>query len=137
MTIGKPATEDIPRALELARSLGLDYPEMEKDELWVAKEAGRVVGVVALRTHPDWLELCSLGVDPRYRSLGAGRALVEALMAETRGDVYLGTIIPDYFERLDFRRAASVPAAFTERHGSAWCDGCAVERCAVMVRPGS
>jgi N-acetylglutamate synthase-like GNAT family acetyltransferase len=134
MTVRKPATEDIPGALELARTLGLDYPEMEKDELWIAEDGGRVVGLVALRTHPDCLELCSLGVDPGFRSRGAGRALVEALMAEAPAEVHLGTTVPGYFENLGFRRAVSIPATFVEKRRTAWCEGCAVDLCVVMTR---
>ncbi len=137
MTVRTPATEDIPGILELARSLGLDYPGMEADKIWIAEAGGRVVGLVALRTHPDCLELCSLGVDPGFRSRGAGRSLVEALMAEAPAEVFLGTTIPEYFESLGFRRAESIPATFVEKYRTPWCEGCAVDRCAVMVRAGA
>jgi N-acetylglutamate synthase-like GNAT family acetyltransferase len=134
MTVRKPGAGDILKALELARTLGLDYPEMEKDKLWIAEEAGRVVGVVALRTHPDCRELCSLGVDPGFRNLGAGRALVEAVMTEAPGEVHLGTTVPGYFEKLGFQPAAPVPGSLAAKRSSAWCEGCDIDRCTVMVR---
>lgn len=134
MTVQKSGEQDLSRAVELARSLGLDYPGMEADRLWIAEDEGRIVGVVALRTHPGWLELCSLGVDPRHRNRGVGRALIEALMKEAPGEVHLGTLVPEYFKKQGFEKTEAVPAAFAERHDTAWCEGCAVGRCVVMKK---
>jgi GNAT superfamily N-acetyltransferase len=59
----------------------------------VAEEGGEVIGLVALKKQPDCLELCGLGVDPRFERKGVGKALVEA-RAEARGDVCLVAVIP-------------------------------------------
>jgi N-acetylglutamate synthase-like GNAT family acetyltransferase len=134
MRVRKALPEDIPAAVALARRLELDYPEMAADPLWVAVEDGHVVGLVALRSHADCRELCALGVDPRLRGRGTAKALVEALMAEAPGAVHLTTVIPGFFETCGFRVAADVPATFPARRGTAWCDGCARERCTVMLR---
>lgn len=107
---------------------------MESDRLWVAEESGEVVGIIALKEHPDCLELCALGVEPRSRGKGIGRALVEALMAEAPGDVHLATVIPGFFESCGFARTPDVPATFPAKRKTSWCEGCPRERCAVMVR---
>jgi N-acetylglutamate synthase-like GNAT family acetyltransferase len=134
MRVRKARSEDIPRAVELARSLGLDYPGMESDRLWVAEESGLIAGLVALKKHPDCLELCGLGVDSRFRGKGVGKALVEALMAESPGDVHLATVIPGFLEACCFEKTMAVPATFPEKRKTAWCEGCPQERCTVMVR---
>ncbi|MGZ5423943.1 MAG: GNAT family N-acetyltransferase [Candidatus Aminicenantales bacterium] len=135
MQIRRVRQKEIPDAVELARSLNLDYPGMEADPLWVAKDAGEIVGLVALKTHPDCLELCALGVDPRFEGQGVGRALVEALGAEAPGDVYLATIIPGFFESLGFHIIkAGIPATLPAKRTTTWCEGCPQERCAVMLR---
>jgi len=122
-------------AVGFARSLDLDYPGMEADELWVAEDDGRVAGLVALKKHPDCLELCALGVDPVSRGKGAAKALVEALVAEAPGDVHLATIIPGFFEACGFRVIEeAVPATFPAKRKTAWCEGCPRERCTVMMR---
>jgi N-acetylglutamate synthase-like GNAT family acetyltransferase len=127
--------EETGRAVELARKLGLDYPGIEGDALWIAEEDGRVAGLVALKAHADCLELCGLGVDPAFRGRGLARALVEALMAEAPGEVHLATIIPEFFERCGFRIIKKgIPATFPARLGTAWCEGCPRERCVVMRR---
>jgi N-acetylglutamate synthase-like GNAT family acetyltransferase len=134
MRVRKSLPEDIPAAVALARQLDLDYPGLEADRLWVAVENGLVIGLVALKTHPDCLELCALGVDPERRGKGTAKALVEALMAEAPGPVHLATVIPGFFEACGFRAAADIPAAFPAKRQTSWCDGCRRDLCTVMTR---
>ena len=137
MRVRKAGETDLPSILELAKSLNLDYPGLDKDGLWVADDEGRIVGLVALKKHPDCLELCALGVEPARRGLGIARALVEALMASAPGDVHLATVIPDFFEACHFERTLEVPRSFIDKRKTSWCDGCDARLCAVMVRKAS
>jgi len=134
MRVRKCRPEDVPRAVDLARKLSLDYPGIEADRLWVAEEAGAVIGVVALKEQPDCHELCALGVDPKFREKGVGKALIEALMADALGRVHLATIIPEFFETCGFEKSGDIPATFPEKRKTPWCDGCPQELCTVMSR---
>lgn len=134
MRVRKALPEDIPPAIELARTLGLDYPDMGTDALWVADDGERLIGLVALKKHDDCLELCALGVHPDRRGRGVAKALVEALMAGTPGDVHLATVIPGFFEASGFLRARDIPATFPAKRETFWCAGCPQERCTVMLR---
>ena len=107
---------------------------MEADHLWVVEESGTIAGLVVLKEHPDCLELCGLGVDPDFRERGVGKDLVEALMAEAPGDVHLATVIPGFFERCGFERAADIPATFPAKRNTPWCEGCPQDLCTVMLR---
>jgi N-acetylglutamate synthase-like GNAT family acetyltransferase len=122
-------------AVELARKLGLDYPGLESDPLWIAEKDGQAIGLVALKKHPDCLELCALGVDPVFRGKGVAKALVEALMDEATGDVHLATVIPRFFESCGFHIIKeAIPLAFPAKRQTAWCEGCPQQRCTVMLR---
>jgi len=136
MSVRKARPEDVGSAVELARRLGLDYPGLEDDPLWVAEGPdGRMVGLVALKTHLDCLELCALGVDTGERGRGIAKALVEVLMAEAPGPVHLATVIPGFFAACGFRTIANdIPATFPAKRQTAWCEGCPRERCTVMLR---
>lgn len=138
MRVRKTGPGEAGPAVELAGRLGLDYPGMDRDELWVAEEAAEVVGLVALKRHPDCLELCALGVAPAWRGRGAAKALVEALMAAAPGDVHLATVIPAFFASLGFEAVAEdIPPAFPAKRGTSWCEGCDQSRCTVMRRKAS
>lgn len=134
MRVRKSLPEDIPAAAALARRLGIDYPGLESDRIWIAEDSGQLVGLVALKTHPDCLELCALGVDPDHRGRGVAQALVEALMADAPGAVHLATVIPRFFEACGFRVTQDVPATFPAKRKTPWCDGCPQELCTVMAR---
>ncbi|MGD1008958.1 MAG: GNAT family N-acetyltransferase [Candidatus Aminicenantales bacterium] len=134
MRVRKALPEDIPQAVSLAGSLGLDYPGMDKDRIWVAEEDRRIVGIVGLKKHPDCLELCALGIEAAHRGRGVAKALVATLMAEAPGDVHLATVIPGFFETCGFEKAAVVPATFPEKRRTSWCEGCDARLCTVMVR---
>ncbi len=135
MRVHKIEQGEAAPAVELARSLDLNYPGMEADELWVAEDDGRIVGVVALKAHTDCLELCALGVDHRFRGRGIAKALVEALVATSPGDVHLATTIPGFFESCGFHIIKeAIPTTFPARRKTDWCEGCPQERCTVMMR---
>ena len=134
MRVRKCLLEDVPRAVDLARSLDLDYPGMEADQLWVAEEGEDVIGLVALKEHPDCLELCSLGVEAKSREKGVGKTMVEALMAEAPGDVHLATVIPGFFEAHGFEKCTDIPATFPAKRKTSWCEGCPRDLCTVMLR---
>jgi len=133
--IRRASDKDIPGAVALARRLGLDFPGLERDALWVAGEGAEIAGLVALKEHPDCRELCALGVDPAHRGRGLAKKLVEALMAEAPGDVHLATVIPGFFEGCGFLIIRTgIPAAFPAKRRTAWCEGCPQDRCTVMRR---
>jgi N-acetylglutamate synthase-like GNAT family acetyltransferase len=133
MRVREAGPKDFLLLRRLARSLNLDYPGMENDRLWVAEEGGAIVGLVALKTHPDCLELCALGVDPAHRRKGLAKALVEALMAEAGAEVHLATVIPAFFEARGFSVTEAVPEAFAAKRRTDWCKGCDVKSCRVMI----
>jgi N-acetylglutamate synthase-like GNAT family acetyltransferase len=131
--IRKASPGDFPGIRRLASALGLDYEDMEADPFWIVADDGRTIGQVGLKSHADSDELVALGVEPSRRSEGWGRRLVEALMAEARGPVYLATLIPGFFETCGFRRTAEAPPGILNKPAS-WCEGCPRTGCTVMVR---
>jgi len=132
MPIRKARLADRPAVRRLAESLGLDYPGMEAGPVWVAEADGAIVGIVGLLEHADCRELVALGVDPDHRHGGLGRRLVEALAADTDGDIYLATVIPEFFARCGFVPVREAPAGLAK--DPAWCEGCDKDKCTIMLR---
>lgn len=88
----------------------------------VVESGGDVVGCGALHFYGDDLaEVRSIAVARELQGRGAGRLVVEALLAEARqhrvGRVCLFTRIPDYFARLGF-----VPVAHESLPQKIWKD---------------
>jgi len=122
---------DFVQIRSLAAAYDLDYSDMEADDFWVAVEGKRIVGVCGLKKHPDCRELCSLGVAESFLKKGLGKKLVSALLDASSGDVFLTTIIPDYFEKLGFEPADRVPPSMVKPEE--WCGDCPRDRCRVLV----
>lgn len=134
MQVRKVRPPDFPRILELARSYGLDYHNMEGDDFWVAEKNGRITGICGLKIHADCQELCSLGVEEDDRGRGVAGKLVRTLLRNVQGQIYLATIIPEFFERFGFKKTNRIPPSMIRK--PEWCEGCRPEKCQVMVRTG-
>ena len=132
MPIRKARREDLSRVRELAEGLGLDSPGMEDDAFWVAEDNGRIVGVCGLKRHPDCHELYALGVEETERGQGIGGDLVRTLVRDVKGDIYLATVTPGFFERVGFSRTSEFPRSMVK--GGEWCEGCDRALCTVMMR---
>jgi len=132
MRIRKAKKADFPRILEIAQKHSLDYFGMEADDFWVAEERGKIRGICGLKKHHDCLELCSLGVDKKYRRQGLARQLVIALLQDVSGEIYLATIIPAFFEPFGFKKTGRIPGSMIKK--SEWCAGCNRKRCTIMIR---
>jgi len=132
MIIRKANKADQAGILGLATKTNLDYAGMEADDFWVAVEGAEVVGICGLTKHLDCLELRSLAVEERFRKRGLGARLVAALFEEARRDVYLTTVIPDYFAGLGFEAVEAAPMSMIKP--PALCDGCRRDLCRIMVK---
>ena len=134
MRVRKARKRDFPQIVPLARKHNLDYFGMEADAFWVSEEGGRIRGICALKKHPECWELCALGVDEEWRGRSWGGQLVRAVLRDVPGELYLATVIPDFFARFGFEKADSVPASMVKK--AEWCAGCRPELCTVMMRQG-
>jgi amino-acid N-acetyltransferase len=91
----------------LARSLSDLYDQLRDFSVAVDEQGGRVIGMCGLHIcWDDFAEIRSLAVAADSKSLGIGRALVEACQKEavelgiTR--LFVLTYVPDFFQKLSF-----------------------------------
>lgn len=106
-TIQKMVNEFASRGLLLGLSLSEAYEHLR--DYSVALREGMVVGACALHiVWQDLAEIRSLVVEPEFRHLGVGRALVENCIAEARAlklhKVFALTYQEEFFLRLGFAR---------------------------------
>jgi len=129
MSIRKRVPEDLSDVSRLLEAVQLPPKGLERTEGWVAEEAGRLVGHVAVETTPDAAVLRSLVVDASQQGRGLGRQLLDVAEAHAgqRSVVLKTDTIGSWVERRGYRRTTQdkVPAsvlATTQFEGSL-CSG--------------
>lgn len=133
MIVRKASKEDMPYVARVAWRLALDYPGMENDHFFVAEERGKIIGILGLKDHGEFVEVLSVGVLEEYQGTGLGKRLVdEALKSIKKRIVYLLTVIPGFYEQFGFRKIEQYPE--TLKKDAAWCAGCDKRKCTAMVR---
>ncbi|WP_197287652.1 GNAT family N-acetyltransferase [Streptomyces apocyni] len=119
------ATGDLLPGLPTADGALADAKEVHRDlaagqPLWVARDAGRLVGTVrAVRVTPELWEIRRLAVDPTCRRTGAATTLVHRLEAAAAAagarEVALDAVVergnPAFYARLGYRTVRHFGAA--------------------------
>ena len=100
---------DAPHVERLLRELDLDHPQLVMDNFWIAEEGGEVAGIAHLERFGGSFYLSAVGVDEGHRGEGTARTLLERIIAEAHGPIYLYTIIPDFFRKFGFVPADPAP----------------------------
>lgn len=87
----------------------LDNRFLEYKQFLVAINSNNdVIGFGRIREYEDCAEVCSVGVLEAFRKQGIGKSIVKKLIqlfirSDTEKPIYVVTIIPDFFEKLNFK----------------------------------
>jgi amino-acid N-acetyltransferase len=106
--IRKATENDQAIIRQMVKEERLDPTSLNWPQFLVAEEAGAVIGIGQIRPYPKCRELGSLAVKEAYRKQGVGERLVEALLANESGDVYLECLSHNehYYAKFGFQRIA-------------------------------
>lgn len=132
LNIRKARPEDKAAVLEILREQDLYYSGLSFRDFWVAEDSGRIVGTVQLEPLPGLAFLGSLGTRQDRQGQGIASALLNELLPKQDKDVYLYTIIPDFFKRFGFEPVA--PTVSLPSKARYECQDCHSDRCVTMVR---
>ena len=105
----RPATEaDQTTIKQLVKDERLDPTALDWSHFLVAEDKGNIIGIGQIRPYPKCRELGSLVVKSEYRGQHVGERLIEALLAQESGDVYLECEQKNetYYNRAGFHRIA-------------------------------
>jgi N-acetylglutamate synthase-like GNAT family acetyltransferase len=103
----RPATEsDQAQIKALVRGEGLDPTALHWSHFLIAEDGGQTVGIGQIRPYPNCRELGSLVVVDSHREQGIGGLLIEALLKDEAGPVYLECLAfrEAYYSKFGFRR---------------------------------
>jgi amino-acid N-acetyltransferase len=106
VTIRRATSADQGIIKQLVREESLDPTSLNWPQFLIAERGSEVVGIGQIRLYRGCRELGSLVVKRGFRNRGVGALLVEALLAQETGDVYLecASYNQPYYERFGFRR---------------------------------
>lgn len=117
---------------EMLEELVLDHPSLSIDNFWITEDEGEIVGVAHLEDRRSCAYLSSVGVAKNRRHEGIATNLLMKVMSGCAKDVYVYTIIPDFFRTLDF--ISTDPAGDIPSRDIYDCNSsCSPERCECMV----
>jgi N-acetylglutamate synthase-like GNAT family acetyltransferase len=116
----------------ILKDLDLMRPSNVTGDFWVAETDSRIVGVSALEDKGDHCYLSSVGVIPDHRKKGIASRLIHEILKSAKKDVYLHTIIPDFFKKFGFD--VVTPSQSVPIPGDFDCTGCQPNKCVCMLR---
>jgi N-acetylglutamate synthase-like GNAT family acetyltransferase len=115
----------------LLHNLELWHSSLSIDSFWVAEDDAGILGCVHLEDFGDNIYLSSLGVTNEKRGQGIASALLKEAVAAFQKDIFIYTIIPDFFEKQGFIRATApndIPGRSIYN-----CAACCLNECKCMV----
>jgi len=133
MLVRPAKAEDYPEIIKLISEIDEAYPGFAPDSFWVAEEVGTIVGTVRLIYYPNFVFLESLAVKKDHQGLGIAKKLLADSLKTIKKDIYLYTIIPDFFQKIGFT-PISPPPDFLPGKARYECQFCKPSNCTAMVR---
>lgn len=106
----KANNADIPAIIVQAEKLNLDIEDISAESTYVTENNGQMAGFGRHKNYVDFTEISTVGVIENHRNKGAGKVIVKKLIITAScGEIWLTTVIPEYFERFGFKRSKHAP----------------------------
>jgi len=113
--IRQPNDTEFEQVKKYVREFWLDNTDMHKEQFLVLLQNKKFTAFGRLKEHADCSELCTLGVVKEFRGKYFGQELTKALIKKAKHEVYLVTVIPDYFKKVDFVITSKYPASLKSK----------------------
>jgi len=128
-----PANKNqFPEILKILKDLDLYYQDHDLSNFWTANDGSIIVGLVKMNDYMDFAFLGSLGVAINSRNRGIARQILTKMFDVYKKDIYIYTVIPDFFEKFGFMKI-STPNNLPPKDNFE-CKDCFPDKCATMVR---
>jgi len=130
--IRKAIEEDRSAIVALLRAVEFFYPPIEISAFWVLEKDNDILAILQLDEYDDFFYLSNVVTKPSLQKEGIGSELVEGVAQQSDKDIYLFTIIPDFFNKVGFQVTEKPEKVPSEDPGI--CEKCDPNRCRCMVR---
>jgi N-acetylglutamate synthase-like GNAT family acetyltransferase len=115
MIFKQPDTSEFEQIKQLADELWLDNTGMQRGQFQTFSDNGKVIAFGRLREHNDATELCTMGVAKEFQKKAFGKKMVKHLQSIAKHDIYLVTVIPDFFAKLGFNKVEQYPDSIKKK----------------------
>jgi N-acetylglutamate synthase-like GNAT family acetyltransferase len=115
VTTRQPDDREFEEIKKLVGEFWLDNRNMLKKQFRIVLYKGKLAGFGRIRENDDATELCSLGVIKELRLKGLGKAMVKALVATVKTEIYLVTVIPEFFSKAGFKETKKYPESIKRK----------------------
>ncbi|PIS29388.1 hypothetical protein COT42_05385 [Candidatus Saganbacteria bacterium CG08_land_8_20_14_0_20_45_16] len=132
----KATKEDGPAIINLLQDVDSYYSELKLENFWLFKAASQLVAVIQLNPYPDFVFLSSLAVTPKNQHQKIASQLLAAVLKNTIQDIYLYTIIPDFFKKLGWQ-IIDQPKVKLPGKEPYECHACQPQKCVTIVKYAS
>jgi N-acetylglutamate synthase-like GNAT family acetyltransferase len=116
ITIRQPDEKELEEVKRYVEEFWLDNDNMLKEQFRILLYQGKLAAFGRLRVKEDSTELCTLGVIDELRNQGLGRAMVNALVTEAGGIVYVVSVIPEFFSKVGFVQVNEYPHSISKKY---------------------
>ncbi len=115
MVFKQPNEYEFEQVKQLVKEFWLDDLDMQPQQFSVLSDNGKVIAFGRLREHADATELCTMGVTKGFQKMGYGEKMVQHLQSIAKRDVFLVTIIPDFFSQINFKIVNTYPDSLKKK----------------------
>lgn len=102
MNIRKAADGDWNEIRRVLDDLELGHPSLVCEGFWVAEADGAIIGVAHVEDRGACVYLSAVGVEEIFQGRGVASDLLRKINVGQTKDVYVYTLIPDFFRRHGF-----------------------------------
>lgn len=106
--------QDFDQIKVLADRKELDFTDVRKEQFFAIHDDDNVIGFARIRNREGIKELCTVGVKKACRNKGIGAELI-GFATHREKDLYVITIIPDYFKKFGFVEIYDIPSVFNDK----------------------
>lgn len=132
LNIRPAAKTDEKAIIRILKDRDVFYPALSPEGFWVAEKNKEVIAAVQVTDEEDFAFLGSLAVKKAEQGKGTATALLNKVLKACSKDVYLYTVIPDFFRKFGFEPAAPFPGLPSKDRYE--CEFCHSDKCVTMVR---
>lgn len=108
----KATQTDIEKIKPYIEEFKLDSEDLDYEKFYIFECNGVIAGFGRYKNYGTCYEIATIGVLKKYRTKGIGRIIINQLLKAIPSDeVWLTTVIPDYFREFGFKESKNIPDA--------------------------